>query len=660
MASSTATPTRPATTATPADVPLRRTRLFALSEMRWAAAALALFLIGLLAQLAGAPAWLWWTLYLACYATGGWEPGLAGLKALRDKTLDVDLLMVVAAIGAAAIGQVADGALLIVIFATSGALEALATTRTEDSIRGLLDLAPETATVFTPTGGERTAKAADLEVGEVIVIRPGERIAADGAVVAGASEVDQATITGEPLPVDKQVGDEVFAGTLNGTGALRVRVDRRAEDSVVARIAGLVEEASRTKAKTQLFIEKIEQRYSLGMVVVTLAVFIVPLLFGAALQSSLLRAMTFMIVASPCAVVLATMPPLLAAIANAGRHGVLVKSALVMEQLGTTTRIAFDKTGTLTRGIPELADIRPIGTRFTEEQVLRLAAAAEHPSEHPLAAAVVQAARQRGLDLPVADEFASQPGRGVSALIEDRFIQVGSPAALLASDSTSADAAAAAAAVETLQSSGRTAVVVFCEQAPVAVLGITDQVRPEAATTVTAVTELTGTAPVLLTGDNLATATQLAQQVGITDVRAGLLPDDKVTAVSDLEAAGARVMMVGDGINDAPALAAAHTGIAMGGAGSDLALQTADTVVVRDDLTTIPTVIALSRRARRVVVANLVIAAGFITVLVIWDLVGHLPLPLGVAGHEGSTVIVGLNGLRLLRSAAWQRARTWQ
>ncbi len=660
MASSTATPTRPATTATPADVPLRRTRLFALSEMRWAAAALALFLIGLLAQLAGAPAWLWWTLYLACYATGGWEPGLAGLKALRDKTLDVDLLMVVAAIGAAAIGQVADGALLIVIFATSGALEALATTRTEDSIRGLLDLAPETATVFTPTGGERTAKAADLEVGEVIVIRPGERIAADGAVVAGASEVDQATITGEPLPVDKQVGDEVFAGTLNGTGALRVRVDRRAEDSVVARIAGLVEEASRTKAKTQLFIEKIEQRYSLGMVVVTLAVFIVPLLFGAALQSSLLRAMTFMIVASPCAVVLATMPPLLAAIANAGRHGVLVKSALVMEQLGTTTRIAFDKTGTLTRGIPELADIRPIGTRFTEEQVLRLAAAAEHPSEHPLAAAVVQAARQRGLDLPVADEFASQPGRGVSALIEDRFIQVGSPAALLASDSTSADAAAAAAAVETLQSSGRTAVVVFCEQAPVAVLGITDQVRPEAATTVTAVTELTGTAPVLLTGDNLATATQLAQQVGITDVRAGLLPDDKVTAVSDLEAAGARVMMVGDGINDAPALAAAHTGIAMGGAGSDLALQTADTVVVRDDLTTIPTVIALSRRARRVVVANLVIAAGLITVLVIWDLVGHLPLPLGVAGHEGSTVIVGLNGLRLLRSAAWQRARTWQ
>jgi heavy metal translocating P-type ATPase len=572
----------------------------------------------------------------------------------------VDLLMVVAAIGAASIGQVMDGGLLIVIFATSGALEALATARTEDSVRGLLDLAPDTATRFTVGGGEQIVKAADLQVGDVIMVRPGDRIAADGEVVSGASEVDQATITGEPLPVDKSVGDEVFAGTLNGTGALRVRVDRRAEDSVVARIASLVEEASRTKAKTQLFIEKVEQRYSLGMVAATIAVFVVPLLFGDPLQTALLRAMTFMIVASPCAVVLATMPPLLAAIANAGRHGVLVKSAVVMEQLGTTTRVAFDKTGTLTRGTPELADIRLLpGTAFTDEQILRLAAAAEHPSEHPLAAAVVRAARTRGLELPVAGEFASQPGRGVSAVVDGHFIQVGSPAALLDSvpDKQTAQAAAAQAAVEGLQHSGRTAVVVLCEQQPVAVLAITDQVRPEAAATVAAVTELTGAAPVLLTGDNAATATRLAGEVGIADVQAGLLPDDKVAAVRELEAQGARVTVVGDGINDAPALAAAHAGIAMGGAGSDLTLQTADAVVVRDDLTTIPTVIALSRRARRVVVANLVIATTFITVLVIWDLAGHLPLPLGVAGHEGSTVIVGLNGLRLLARRAWNPSR---
>jgi cation-transporting P-type ATPase J len=655
VASSTATPTRPIA----APAPGRRTRLFALPEIRWATAASVFFLIGLTAQGLGAPAWLSWALYLTCYVAGGWEPGLAGLQALREKTLDVDLLMVVAAIGAAAIGQVLDGALLIVIFATSGALEALATARTEDSVRGLLDLAPDTATLLLPGGDEQTVEAADLEIGDVILVRPGVRIAADGEIVNGASEVDQATITGESMPVDKASGDEVFAGTLNGTGALRVRVDRRAEDSVVARIAGLVEEAGRTKAETQLFIEKIEQRYSLGMVALTLAIFIVPLLFGAALQPSLLRAMTFMIVASPCAVVLATMPPLLAAIANAGRHGVLVKSAVVMEQLGTTNRVAFDKTGTLTRGAPELTDIRVMpGVSFTEEQILRLVAAAEHPSEHPLAAAVVRAARARRLELPVADEFTARPGRGVSALVDRHFIQVGSPAALLnsAEDPQSVHAAAAAAAVDGLQQSGRTAVVVLCEQQPVAVLGITDQVRPESAATIAAVTALTGATPVLLTGDNSATAAQLAGQVGITEVRAGLLPEDKVTAVRELEAQGARVTMVGDGINDAPALAAAHAGIAMGGAGSDLTLQTADAVVVGDDLTTIPAVLALSRRARRVVVANLAIAATFITVLVAWDLVGHLPLPLGVAGHEGSTVIVGLNGLRLLRNSAWKQA----
>ncbi|RJO70102.1 heavy metal translocating P-type ATPase [Nocardia panacis] len=617
--------------------------------MHWAALALGLFLLGLAVQLAEGPHWIRWVLYLACYAAGGWEPGLAGLRALREKTLDVDLLMVVAAIGAAAIGQLTDGALLIVIFATSGALEALATARTEDSVRGLLDLAPETATRIDADGREQTIKAADVEVGDELVVRPGARIPADATVIGGASEVDQATITGEPLPVDKNAGDEVFAGTLNGTGALRLRVDRRAEDSVVARIANLVEEASRSKARTQLFIEKVEQRYSLGMVACTLAVFIVPLLLGDPLRRALLRAMTFMIVASPCAVVLATMPPLLAAIANAGRHGVLVKSAVVMEQLGALTRIAFDKTGTLTRGTPELAEIHSLDPRFGEDELLRLAAAAEHPSEHPLAAAIVRAAGARSLALPVVDEFTAHPGRGVSARVGDRFIGVGSPATLLTERTTSA-------VIDRLQGHGYTAVVITCENAPVGVLGISDQIRREAPAAVAAAHRVTGRVPVLLTGDNQATALRLAEQVGIADVRAELLPDDKVTAVRALQADGAKVAMVGDGINDAPALAAAHTGIAMGGAGSDLTLQTADAVVVRDDLTTIPTVIALSRQARRVVVANLSIAATFIGILVIWDLIGTLPLPLGVAGHEGSTVIVGLNGLRLLRATVWRRA----
>ncbi|MFJ3218003.1 heavy metal translocating P-type ATPase [Kitasatospora sp. NPDC086801] len=658
---STALTERPSAAAPRAgDAPRRRTRVFALAEARWAAAATVAFLIALPLQLTGAPAWAWGPLYAIAYVTGGWEPGWAGLQSLREKTLDVDLLMIVAAIGAASIGQVMDGALLIVIFATSGALEALATARTQDSVRGLLDLAPATATRLLDDGGEETVATEDLVVGDTLLIRPGERVGADGRVLDGASDVDQATITGEPLPAAKQQGDEVFAGTLNGTGALRVQVERDASDSVIARIVAMVEEASETKAPTQLFIEKVEQRYSLGMVFATLAVFLVPLAFGAAVTGSLLRAMTFMIVASPCAVVLATMPPLLSAIANAGRHGVLVKSAVVMERLGQVDAVALDKTGTLTEGTPRITDLRPLtGSGLDEEELLTLAGAAEHPSEHPLARAVVDAARRRGLDLPVAEGFASTPGIGVTATVSGAVIAVGAPARLLdgAADAPSTEAEATAAAVaEELERDGRTAVLVGRDGVPVGVLGIADRLRPDAAATVTALAALTGAAPVLVTGDNPRAAARLAAEVGITDVRAGLLPQDKVAAVQEQERAGRKVLVIGDGVNDAPALAAAHTGIAMGRAGSDLALETADAVVVRDELATVPTVIALSRAARRLVVQNLVIASVFISGLVVWDLVATLPLPLGVLGHEGSTVIVGLNGLRLLRESAWQRA----
>lgn len=646
----------------PGAVARRRTRVLALPEARWAAAATALFLLALPLQLTGAPAWTWGPLYALSYVTGGWEPGWEGLKALKDRTLDVDLLMVVAALGAASIGQVMDGALLIVIFATSGALEALATARTADSVRGLLDLAPATATRLSPDGGEQAVAVEELTVGDIVLVRPGERVGADGRVLDGASEVDQATITGEPLPVPKERGDEVFAGTLNGTGALRVRVERDASDSVIARIVRMVQEASETKAPTQLFIEKVEQRYSLGMVVATLAVFLVPLCFGAQLTDALLRAMTFMIVASPCAVVLATMPPLLSAIANAGRHGVLVKSAVVMERLGQVDAVALDKTGTLTEGSPRVTDVRPLsGSGLDEGELLTLAAAAERPSEHPLARAVVDAARERGLDLPGARDFTSAPGVGVTAVVGGRTVAVGAPARLL--DATDTDTGRTAAALEEsgrtvaeLEESGRTAVLVVVDGTPAGLLGIADRLRPDAAATVASLARLTGSAPVLVTGDNPRAAAHLAAEAGIDDVRAGLLPQDKLDAVRELERAGRKVLVVGDGVNDAPALAAAHTGIAMGRAGSDLALETADAVIVRDELAAVPATVALSRRARRLVVQNLVIAGVFIAGLVVWDLAGDLPLPLGVAGHEGSTVLVGLNGLRLLREGAWERA----
>ncbi|WP_330263518.1 heavy metal translocating P-type ATPase [Streptomyces griseorubiginosus] len=720
------------TTLTPVRTPLpahrtprRRTRVLALAEARWALASTVAFLLGLALDLSGVPWWAYGPLYAVAYATGGWEPALEGLRALRERTLDVDLLMIVAALGAAAIGQVLDGALLIVIFATSGALEALATARTADSVRGLLDLAPAMATRVTEDG-EEAVPTGELAVGDVLLVRPGERIGADGVVVDGASEADQATITGEPLPVAKGPGDEVFAGTLNGTGALRVRVGRDPADSVIARIVTLVEEASRTKAPTQLFIEKIEQRYAVGIVLATLAVFGVPLLFGADLTDALLRAMTFMIVASPCAVVLATMPPLLSAIANAGRHGVLVKSAVAMERLGEVDAVALDKTGTLTEGAPEVTAVRPLpGADLDEAELLALAAAAEHPSEHPLARAIVGAARGRGLRIESATDFAATPGRGVTAVVGGRVIGVGRleeaggagcglvesagageggpgeraglgegaclgeraglgegagygegaglgytaglgdaaglaevaglvEGAGLADDAGLAQGAGLGACARLAGQGGVTVVLVTGDGVPLGVLALADRLRPGAPAMTAALTGLTGATPVLLTGDNARAAARVAEATGLVDVRADLLPEGKVDAVRELQDAGRKVLFVGDGVNDAPALAAAHSGIAMGRAGSDLALETADAVVVRDELATVPAVVRLSRTARRLVVQNLVIAGTFITGLVLWDLLGHLPLPLGVAGHEGSTVLVGLNGLRLLRESAWR------
>ncbi|BBA87858.1 lead, cadmium, zinc and mercury transporting ATPase [Mycobacterium pseudoshottsii JCM 15466] len=615
-------------------------------SVRWAGIALALFLTGLVAQLNGAAEPVWWTPYLACYLAGGWGSAWAGAQALRNRALDVDLLMIVAAIGAVAIGQIFDGALLIVIFATSGALDDVATKHTADSVKGLLDLAPEQATVFDVDGNEQVVAASELVVGDRVVVRPGERIPADGAVLSGCSEVDQCSITGESMPAAKGRGDEVFAGTVNGSGVLQLLVTRDPSQTVVARIVELVSEASVTKAKTQLFIEKIEQRYSIDVVIATLALIAIPLMLGTPVQVVLLRAMTFMIVASPCAVVLATMPPLLSAIANAGRHGVLVKSAIVVEHLADTGVVALDKTGTLTFGLPQLAIVEPLSADVGIKKLLQLAAAAEQSSEHPLGRAIVEEVRRRGITIPGAEDFRALPGRGVRASVGREFVEVCSPHSYRG---------APLPELAPILEAGATAAIVLRNGVAIGVLGLTDQVRADAAPSVAALTALTSAPPVLLTGDNPCAAQRVAQHAGITDVRAALLPEQKVEAVQALQASGHRVLVVGDGVNDAPAMAAAHTSVAMG-AGADLTLQTADGVTVRDELHTIPTLIGLACQARRVVTANLFIAGTFISVLVLWDLFGQLPLPLGVAGHEGSTVLVALNGMRLLTNRSWRAA----
>ncbi|MCX6466552.1 MAG: heavy metal translocating P-type ATPase [Pseudonocardiales bacterium] len=623
--------------------------MWSMPEVRWALLSLAAFALAVPADLLGAPAPLVGALYAACYAAGGWEPAREGLRALAERRLDVDLLMVVAALAAAAIGQPLDGGLLIVIFAGSGALEAVMTARTRRSIEALLDLAPETAVL---AGSQRRVRADALVVGDEVVVRPGERVPADGRVLAGASEVDTAGLTGEPLPVPRAVGDEVHAGTVNGTGVLRVRVTRDPADTVVAGIAAQVRHATGTKAARQLWIERIEQRYSVLVVAATVALLALPLLLGAPFEETLLRAMTFMIVASPCAVVLATMPPLLAVIAVAGRRGVLLKDATVVEALAEVDAVVLDKTGTVTRGRPEVVAVEVLDPARGRDGVLALAAAAEAGSEHVLGRAVRDAAGD--LPVPPAAAFDALPGTGVRAVVGGTEVVVGRPAVLDAATGdvtrdatgdTAGATAAARAAVARHEATGRTAVVVLAGGRPVGVLALADELRPGADAAVAALAATLGSGPVLLTGDAAVPAAATAARLGITDVRSGLLPADKAAAVAGV---GGTVLAVGDGINDAPLLATAAVGLAVGEGAGALAVQAADGVLLRDPLGSLVPLLALARRARRVARANLAFAAAVIAGLVAWDLTGTLPLAVGVAGHELSTVLVCLNGLRLL------------
>ncbi|MEU5873484.1 heavy metal translocating P-type ATPase [Glycomyces sp. NPDC047369] len=619
--------------------------MFRLPDVRWAALALACFAAGAAAQFAGAHVWAWLPAYLACYLAGGWGPAWEGISALAKPRFEVDLLMVIAAVAAAAIGQWFDGALLIVIFATSGALEAVLTERTADSVRSLLEHAPDRA-VRLRDGREETVDAAVLAPGDAVLVRPGDRVPADGTVTAGESEVDESTLTGEALPGRKAPGAHVLAGTVNGTGALEVRVDRASVDSVLARVARQVEEASEAKSRTQLTIERIEQPYSLIVVAATLALLAVPLLAGAAFEPTLLRAMTFMIVVSPCAIVLATMPPLLAAVALAGRRGVLVKSALMIERLAEVDRAAFDKTGTLTNGRPRIERIEALGSAVDggdDARLRRLVAAAESRSEHPLGRVLAAIGDPNG-----ATDFQAVPGRGVRARVDGADVQVGHPVLL----DDAEDDPAARRLVADLEAQGLTVAVAIADKRPIGVIGLTDTVRPEAAQAVAALEARLGSSARLLTGDHPAAARRVGAAVGIDQVDAALLPGDKADRL-----AGTRTLYCGDGVNDAPALAASHVGVAMGGTASDLALQSADVVLVGRRLTALPAVVDLARKAKRVATANLIFAAAVIAVLATWDLLGDLPLVLGVAGHELSTVVVGLNGLRLLSGRHWNETR---
>jgi len=575
------------------------------------------------------------------YVLGGYRQARDGvLTLIRERELDVDLLMVVAAIGAAAIGEWFDGALLIFIFALSGTLEGYASARTTRDITALMALAPDEA-VLLRDGGEQVVPASALNVGDHIVVRPGARIPADGSVTEGTSAVNQAPITGESAPVEKSFGSDVFAGSINGHGALYVNVTRAPGDTLLARIIELVKEAQANRPPAQLFIEKFERGYAKIVVLGAILLGAIPTAVGWwTAREAIYRAMIFLVVASPCALAAAMMPTLLSALSNAARNGILFKGSAFVEALGKINAIAFDKTGTLTSGHPVVAEV--VSTSDTApETLLAHAASIESASEHPVGRAIVAEAARRQLTLTPVSEFQAVVGAGARARLSGAEWSVGRPALFSTTDDVGRR-------VAELEGQGHTVVLVgdaTCR----GYIALRDKVRPEARAAVGFLRHL-GINPIVgLSGDSRATADAVAAEVGVDQMHAGLYPEDKVRKVRELAATHGVVAMVGDGVNDAPALAVANVGIAMGGIGTDVALETADVILSRDEVSMVPYAVALGRRSLRIIRQNLAIALTVIVVLVLSDLFGLITLPWGVVGHEGSTLLVTLNGLRLLR-----------
>jgi len=611
--------------------------------------------------------WLGLALLLlpAAYVIGGYESAREGLTTLfKEKELDVDLLMIVAAIGAASLGLwrreyhlIIDGAILILIFAISGALEGYAMARTERSIRSLMSLTPDTARVLHQ-GREAEVSISQLKVGDEIVVKPGELIPTDGIILSGYSTLNQAAITGESLPVEKTVGEEVFAGTLNGYGALQIKVHKPAQSSLIQRVIRLVEQAQTEAPPSQEFIDRFEKGYAKVIVVAgILLATLPPFLWGWDWETTIYRALTFLVVASPCALMAAIMPTLLSGIANGARQGILFKNGAQLEKIGKVRAIAFDKTGTLTTGQLQVFKII-LASEYTNDDVLKTAASVESSSEHPIGKAIVQAAGD--LNWVGAIQVQAMPGQGIVGIAQEQQVIVGN--ALFVQKYVTNLPEELREMAQILEQEGKTVVWVAKNPTPnpsplarrgagdvIGVIAIADEVRSQAAATITRLKKLGVEQIVMLTGDNEETAHSVAKAVGIDRVYAQLLPEDKLDVIRRLQQEYQTVAMVGDGINDAPALAQASVGIAMGVSGSDVALETADIVLMADRLEKIAVAIHLGRRSQSIVKQNIVVALSFIMLLLVGNFLGNINLPIGVIGHEGSTVLVTLSGLRLLR-----------
>lgn len=584
-------------------------------------------------------------LYVVAFVIGGYAQAKEGIQTLiEDKDIDVNLLMIVAAIGAASIGYWTEGAILIFIFSMSGALESYTMSRSHRDISALMELKPETAVLYE-NGIETVVKIEQLQVGDTVIVRPGERIPADGEVVEGASAVNQSSITGESIPVDKNVNDEVFAGTLNGQGALFVKVTQSSESTLFAKVIRLVQEAKSEKPASQLFVERFERLYARAIIIATvLLIGLAPWLLGWSWNDTFYKAMVFLVVASPCALVASIMPAMLSAISNSARGGLLFKGGAHVENVGQSKVVAFDKTGTLTFGRPFVTDL--IAYRgMNQQELLTVAASIESLSEHPLARAIVQYAKDREVELARPESFEALTGMGIVAKLAGETWTLGKPSLVELEYWTKA----MAADVERLEEEGKTVTVMYNAEGVAGLIALRDSIRPQAKRAVAQLKQL-GIEVAMLTGDREVTAAAIAREAGIELVYAELMPEDKLKRVQELKAAYGSVTMVGDGVNDAPALATATVGIAMGGVGSDAALETADLVLMNDDIERIPYVISLGRRTRRIVLQNLFFSITVILLLITANFVQGVSLPLGVVGHEGSTILVILNGLRLLHS----------
>ncbi len=606
-----------------------------------------LLAVGFFGAMLGLPSVLEIGLYLLAVVIGGWYFVREGIKTLlEERQLGIEILMAVAAVTAGLLGQWAEAAMLVFLYSISEAAEGYTEERTRNAIRALMDLAPKTALVVHDHK-EVVVPAEDLRVGDIFIVRPGEAVATDGEIIEGHSSLNQAPVTGESVPVEKLVGDRVFAATLNGEGALTVCVTKTTADNTLARIIQLVEEAQSSKGKSQRFIERFGRRYSPAVLLVGILLAVLPpLFFAQAWQEWLTRATVFIVAAAPCALVISIPVTLVAAIGTAGRNGILIKGCVHLENLARVRVIALDKTGTLTLGKPCVSEVVTLNG-IDEKQLIGITAALEARSQHPLANAIIHYAADSHIEVPPAEDFQSLTGAGAKGRIDNELIYIGKPGLFAA---LGVDINPVQAQIRQLQQAGNTVILVGTGQRLLGLIAVTDPLRPNVADVIRELRHAGIEKIIMLTGDNSLAANAIAARAGIDEVFAELSPEDKKHQVEALDRQYGHVAMVGDGVNDAPALAAAHVGIAMGAVGTDVALETADVALMADDLSRLPYLIRFSRRNRAVIRQNLMLSVLVIGSLVTGAVAGVFSLPVAVLAHEVSEFVVIASGLRMLRS----------